>query len=575
MAITSRRAPRRPRRPTSVAKPSGSIHPRVQEAGPERFGIVAVDCAKARSKWMLTDFYGNILIGPTAVEHTRPGLADLVARIRRARTDHDLRDLIVAIERTGHYHAPIKRAAVAAGLEARIVHPLASKQFRLPADPGTKTDDADLFAIQRAAVNGFGLIEPPLDEVHAPPRLLARHRRDLVRKNADTRNQIHVELDALFPGLSAAVGGIFDHEAALVVARHLGSAQAIRARGAGGLAALLDAERVPYRRPTLKKILAWAERAHEASECQDIHRRIFTHLDDERRARLGSIRALEGELASLLVRTPYALLLSFPGINVVTAAEFAGEMGPIANSPSDNAITGRAGIYPARYQSDRVDHAGPLVSRANRGLRYVILLIAENLLKCNEYFHGLSESRRSAGAGYRAVVVCAAKRFCRIAYSMVAGRQVFRHPSCRERHYILEKLSIFYTEHETPLDQVVRDLHEAINWLSPAEYAAEAERLRAGLPPAPRSAAPPAAAGPRPAARPPKSIGRPPGPRPLSAILPELLLRLGVTMVESSASGEADPTGPRPASGPHNASRPRGGLTPSRKSGALSDHPNA
>src|SRR5262249_5051315 len=155
---------------------------------------------------------------------------------------------------------------------------------RLPADPGTKTDDTDLAAIQRAAVNGFGLIEPVLDDVHARLRLSARHRRDLVRKNADLRNQIHVELDALLPGLSAAVGGIFDHEPALMVARRLGSAQAIRAGGADGLAALLDAERVPYRRPTLKKILTWAERAHDASECQDVHRRIFTHLDDERRA---------------------------------------------------------------------------------------------------------------------------------------------------------------------------------------------------------------------------------------------------------------------------------------------------
>jgi hypothetical protein len=66
--------------------------------------------------------------------------------------------------------------------------------------------------------------------------------------------------------------------------------------------------RAPYRRPTLKWILAWAERAHEASECPDVHRRIFTHLDDERRARLASIRALEGEWAAMLVRTPYVLL---------------------------------------------------------------------------------------------------------------------------------------------------------------------------------------------------------------------------------------------------------------------------
>jgi transposase len=561
MASMPRRPARRPRRPTSITKPSGSIHPRVQEVGPEHFGVVAVDRAKARSKWMLTDFYGNIITPPTTVEHTRRGLDDFTARIRRAMTDCDLRDLIVAIERTGNYHLPAKRAVTAAGLEARVVHPLASRQFRLPADPGTTTDDTDLFAIRRAAVNGFGLIEPALDETRARLRLLARHRRDLVRKNADLRDPIPVELDALLPGLSAAVGGLFDHEPALVVARRLGSAAAVRARGPDGLAALLDAEGVPYRLATLKKILAWAERAPEAPECPDAHRRIFTHLDDERRARLRAIRALESDLASLLVRTPDAPLLSFPGINVVTAAEFAGAMGPIANAPRDNAITGRAGIYPARYRSDEVDRTGPLVSRADRALRYVILLIAEDLLKCNAYSLGPGETWRAAGAGYRAVVVRAAQRSCRIAHQMVAGRQVFRQPSCRERHYILEKLSIFYTEHETPLDRVLRDLHEAINWLPPGEYAAGAERLRAGLPPARR----PAAARPRPAARPPVSAGRPRGPRPLSAILPGLLLRSGVTMGQSSASGEADPPGPPTASGPHNASRPRGGWTPSKK----------
>jgi transposase len=125
---------------------------------------------------------------------------------------------------------------------------------------------------------------------------------------------------------------------------------------------------------------------------------------------------------------------------------------------------------------------------------------------------------------------------------MVAGRRVYCHPSCRERHYILEKLSIFYSEHETPIEQVLRDLHEAINWLPPAEYAAEAERLGAARPPARRAAASPATAPPCRPVAPPSSAGRRTGPRPLSAILPELLLQLGVKMVGSSPSGEADPT---------------------------------
>jgi transposase len=553
MVSTSRHTTRRSRRPTTVAKPSGSIHPRVQNVGPEHFGIVAVDCAKTRSKWMLTDFYGNIFIGPTVVEHTRRGLDDFTARIRRAMTEQDLHDLVVAVERTGAYHAPIKRAATTAGFEARIVHPLTSKQFRLPADPGNKTDETDLFAIQRAAVNGFGLIEPALDQTHLQLRLLARHRRDLIRKNADLRNQIHAELDALLPGLSAAVGGIFDHEPALVIARHLGSAQAIQQSGLNGLAALLDAEHVRYQRRSLEKILAWADQAHESAECPEIHQRIFAHLDDERRARLRSIRCIESDLAGLLVQTPYALLLSFPGINVVSAAEFAGEMGPIANTPSDSAITGRAGLYPSRYQSDRVDHTGPLVSRANRSLRYVLLLIAQNLLRCNEHFHALGQAWRRSGVDWRVVVVRAAKRFSRIAYQMVAGRQVFRHPSCRERHYILQKLLIFYCEHDTPTEQMLRDLRRAVDGIPPQEYAAEAEHLRGLVPPVRGTGAS------RPPARshqgtpPPNSRAGHTGPRDVRTILPAIFLRLGVTMVESNPSGETDSTRPRTADGLDNA----------------------
>ena len=104
---------------------------------------------------------------------------------------------------------------------------------------------------------------------------------------------------------------------------------------------------------------------------------ISVSLDDERAP--GSARSpmLERKMAGFLVRTPYVVLLSISGIGIVTAGEFAGEMGPITNYANDQAITGRAGIYPSRYQSDKVDRCdGPLVRRANRKLRGVIMMIA-------------------------------------------------------------------------------------------------------------------------------------------------------------------------------------------------------
>jgi transposase len=126
--------------------------------------------------------------------------------------------------------------------------------------------------------------------------------------------------------------------------------------------------------------------------------------------------------AHALARTPYVLLLSIPGVNVVSAAEFAGAMGPIEVYATARAITGRAGLYPSRYQSDEVDKAGRLVRCCNRHLRAAILGVADNLIKCNQHFRVLAKCWRLAGKNPRVTHVKVAFRFCRIAYQMVAGR---------------------------------------------------------------------------------------------------------------------------------------------------------
>ena len=55
------------------------------------------------------------------------------------------------------------------------------------------------------------------------------------------------------------------------------------------------------------------------------------------------------------------------------------------------AITGRAGLFPSRYQSDEVDRPdGKLVRSANRRLRKAIMMIADNLIECNDHFRVLA-----------------------------------------------------------------------------------------------------------------------------------------------------------------------------------------
>jgi transposase len=197
----------------------------------------------------------------------------------------------------------------------------------------------------------------------------------------------------------------------------------------------------------VQTVLAWADHAAPGDVAADVHRRIALAYFDDRQQKTREILALERDIAARLAQT---LLLSFPGINVVSAADFVGEMGPIEHYANPKAITGRAGLRPSRYQSDQVDQAnGPLVRNCNRALRAAILGIADNLIVCNHYFQVRAAHWAAQGKDPRHTRVKVALRLCRIAFHMVAGRQVFRHPGIQGRHYILDKLSAFHRDHDT------------------------------------------------------------------------------------------------------------------------------
>jgi len=514
---------RRPRRhaPSAVHKPRGTLHPRVQAAGPEHFGIAAVDCAKMRFKWMLADFYGRILIPPTTVPHRRPALDQAVEQLRQAAREHGLKDLVVAVERTGRYHHTPRRAFADAGFETRLIHPYATKNLRQPADPGNKTDDTDLAAIHRAAVTGFALAEPPLDEPWVTFRLLARHRRDLVVKAATLRIQIREHLDAALPGFAACFADFYSSDCALYVARHFATPADILAAGLPELRRRLQDADVHPHRDTLETILAWAAEAPPPDRGAAAHHRCALALEEDRQQKMRQIQALERDLAAHLCRTPYVLLLSCPGVNVVSAADFAAEMGPVEHYASARTITGRAGLCPSRYQSDQVDNShGPLVPCGNRRLRGAILRVADNLIKCNHHFNVLAHTWQSQGKDPRQAHVKVGLRFCRIAYQIVAGRQVFRHPALQGRHYVLDKLVAFHREHDTGVAEQMRDLQAAVDQVPVREHAAEAVPLHEEL----------------------EKIhqGRRRGPQMLADILPIVLARLGVGGLESRESEGSD-----------------------------------
>ena len=454
-----------------LGRPTGVIQARVQKVGPEKFGVVAVDCAKVRSTWMLVDFYGNVLAQPAGVEHNRSGFQLAVLKLKQAIEEHGIEDAIVAVEMTGTYHKPPLRAFRKAGFETRLVHPFASSYYRQPEHGDIKTDDNDLEAIFRAAVNGFGLIETPVDPVHQQLQILARHRRDLVKKKSKLQCQIRHHLEQGLPGFQTLFSGddlwtqVTPVPLLKAIGRQGGTVDVVRNAGQKGMTKWLTGDGVRLHTKTVERVAVWSGNAAEADPMAGFHTRVWLALLEDWTHKRQQIHALECDLAGLLVKTPYVLLLSHPGINVVSASELAGEMGPIENYASATAVCGRAGLFPSRYQSDEVDRGGNLTRFRNARLRAAWLLVADNMLKCNTYWMRKADVWRQQGHKSQDIHCRVANRLTRTVFQMVSGRQLYQHPSRLDRGYVLDKLLTFHREHKTSPAVIVRDLKHASDQL--------------------------------------------------------------------------------------------------------------
>lgn len=500
-----------------LGKPSGVIQPRVQEVGPERFGIVAVDCAKARSKWMLADFYGKVLVPPTNVEHQRESLSWAVRQLQQARQQHALEDLIVCVEMTGTYHKPVWRAFRQAGFETRLVHPFATSHYRMIEHGDIKTDDHDLAAIFRAAVNGFGLLEKPVDPIYQELQILCRHRRDLVNKRSKLQCQIRHHLEHCLPGFAALFAGDDLWKQATpvplleAIALRGGMPATIVEAGVGGVSQWLRDAKVRFWKKTVERVVMWAADAAQHDPMVASYTRVWSALLSDWQAKQRQIDALERDIASVFVQTPYVLLMSHPGINVISGAELAGEMGPIENYASPKAVSGRAGLFPSRYQSDQVDRGGNLSRFRNGRLRRAWTMIAENLVKCNAYWRHKAALWKENGQDPRDIRCRVANRMTRVVFQMVSGRKLFRHVSRLDRSYVMEKLLVYHREHQTPPHLIVRDLDQAAKYIPASAYAEEAKPFQEMHDKSRRSRR---------------------GPQPIGNIMVAVLARLGVSDLE-------------------------------------------
>lgn len=422
-----------------LKKGDESLRRRVRELGGDKVGIVPVDVAKKRVCAMVTDFYGNVLVPPELFPVTASGLQLLQQRIRTAEREHGLELVVIGLEQTGRLHEPIRRA-LERHWDVKLVHPLVTNHLRQGISRSVKTDGMDVDALFRAVAGCYGSPVRPVPAAYGHWRVLHRAREQLVDDRSALKLRMHERIHAVLPGFSGQFDNLWGSSAALALIGRFDGPEPIRQLGAQGLQRWLREQGAGCSPAKAEALAHWAAEAvtpaATATSEAAILRADLDHLAGLNRR----IEQYERQLLEFLVRSPYVLLLSVRGISHVLSSGFGAEAGPMPMYLRARKLSGRAGLFPRRYQSDETDLQGGTMAKGEPFLRDVLMKIGRCLVMRQGAFHAWGETRRAAEWCEKEIVAAMANRFCRIAHAMILHGQTFSHPGAAPAVPVLGKL---------------------------------------------------------------------------------------------------------------------------------------
>ena len=122
---------------------------------------VGIDISKGKSTVAILDGDGSIRAHPYEMNHSKAELDALIKYIK-AVDDHP----IILMEPTGHYHHPVLKAFLDAGLSPSLVNPYLLKKYGDAELRKAKTDKKDAMRIARYALEKWYSLVPysPMDQ---------------------------------------------------------------------------------------------------------------------------------------------------------------------------------------------------------------------------------------------------------------------------------------------------------------------------------------------------------------------------------------------------------------------------
>lgn len=405
----------------------------------EKVMLVPIDVSKVLQKSMILNYFGEVVDPPFSFMVNQTGMKVLVDRIRKAAKLTEAERVFVGIEATGHYYEDIVRILTEQGYSVHIINPSSTHEERKQHLTYTKTDDIDLYLIAEALVGNKATNNKISAGHYKALQNLTRVRRSEVNKRSRIKTEIRVLHDQIwreYQGFSVLLNGklktrtIFSDfwgKASLHILSHYPHASQMIELGEAGLRQLSREHNLKLRQTTIESLLYAAEES-VSKPMDSLSSELFLLKqklkDYEWHTR--NIKAYEQEIERVFVETDGLLLLTVPGIGLVTGAEIYCEMGDLSHYSSASQLIKKAGTNPVVKQSGLGGgYYGRISKQGNANLRSAVYYAGKSLSVHNEalkpFYLRLKEKGKRAGSRFIAM----GNKFLKIAFAMLTNKKPF------------------------------------------------------------------------------------------------------------------------------------------------------
>jgi transposase len=387
--------------------------------------IVGIDVAKELHWARFTDYRGLEIGKATKITNDKQGFVNIVASIETTCKLKGLNKVLVGMEPTGHYWKPLAHYLSMHGLKVVMINPYHTKRAKeLDDNSPTKSDRKDSLTIARLIRDGrYYEVYLPRN-VYAELRVLSNTRIGLMKRQNALKNNITAVMDEYFPEIKAVFKHPLKGKASLQILKNCPFPELILALGAEGV--LVEIKKAVQKSVGRKKACELVEAAQNSIgvnyALRSAHLKLKLMIEElELLAR--QLVQIEEKMSIALNETGYKeLILSIPGIGIVSAASLLGEIGDPSRFTHPNQINTMAGYNLVENSSGQNQSRTVISKRGRKNLRSILYQIALVMVARNNEMKELYQyliKRPDNPLKKKQALVVIAKKAVTIIYHMV------------------------------------------------------------------------------------------------------------------------------------------------------------